>query len=166
MPNSVITINNNKSNNHNNNNFELFESVSTTPKRVCTSKTLIQRRRIEARRVDYNLRINKSHIDNNNNNNDKANMFKLFYRSKEIIMSISMSYVFVVSLLILSIQLNQVSSTSQTSDFIAISQSFNGDQIGSQQHSMALSNFDATLYKNVHEAIRNHPDLREVSYLL
>lgn len=50
-------------------------------------------------------------------------------------------------------------SSSSKSNSIAIGQLLNVGQAQQQQ----ISNFDATLYKNIQEAIRNHPDLREVS---
>lgn len=69
--------------------------------------------------------------------------------------------------------INQVSSSSPAADFssnlnyldsAALQQQLHG-QRQSQQAQLYAANFDASPYKSVHELIKNHPDLREVSLL-
>lgn len=129
------------------------------------------------RKISSRIRMSQStsnkKLQDSSNNNKTVNMF--FKKPFQSLGSsppsqsiLYMSYILVFIILTFASQFNQVNSSSAASrlDFIAIGQSLDVGQVGSsQQHSMALSaaNFDATLYRNIREAIRNHPDLREVS---
>lgn len=154
MPNPVITSNSNSNRQDKRLNFseDLSQKVSKMEAVRCKRvkrKSLLKSRE---RRISRERTINRL-VEN-------MPLLEILRGGRKPILC--MSYMLVLVLAALSnSEASSSSSASSKSNSIAIGQLVSGGQ--AQQQQQQISNFDATQYKNIQEAIRNHPDLREVS---